>query len=297
LYILQKNGKSRMCNLSLLTIPKILAIHDLSSYGRAALTVVTPVLSSMGLQVIPLPTAVLSSHGAIPGYHKVDLTYIMRPFLQHWQQAGIRFDTIYSGYLASYQQIDIVSECFSLYLPDTQILVDPVLGDNGKLYGSIQANMVSGMQLLIKQAHIITPNVTEAYFLLSKPYQAFASWDQYLLIAKALSQMGPYRVIITGIRMNEQDSQMHILVYEASTQDYKIYSNNFVNAGFPGTGDVFASALLGYLYRNYSFFDAANAAFQFVNKCVNITYNSGNKIVEGLVIEPLLHLLNNTTTL
>ena len=146
---------------------KIAAIHDLSGYGRASLTVAIPILSYMGYQVCPLPTAILSAHSEYKDFRSFDLTDQMQGIIDHWKELDLHFDALYSGYLASEKQMNIVSGFFDDFSRDDNfILVDPVLGDHGKLYPGMDTGMITGMRELCKKANVITPNLTEAAFLL-----------------------------------------------------------------------------------------------------------------------------------
>ena len=146
---------------------KIAAIHDLSGYGRASLTVAIPILSYMGYQVCPLPTAILSAHSEYKDFRSFDLTDQMQGIIDHWKELDLHFDALYSGYLASEKQMNIVSGFFDDFSQDDNfILVDPVLGDHGKLYPGMDTGMITGMRELCKKANVITPNLTEAAFLL-----------------------------------------------------------------------------------------------------------------------------------
>ena len=146
---------------------KIAAIHDLSGYGRASLTVAIPILSYMGYQVCPLPTAILSAHSEYKDFRSFDLTDQMQGIIDHWKELDLHFDALYSGYLASEKQMNIVSGFFDDFSQDDNfILVDPVLGDHGKLYPGMDTGMITGMRELCNKANVITPNLTEAAFLL-----------------------------------------------------------------------------------------------------------------------------------
>ena len=154
-------------------VKKIAAVHDLSGAGRVSLTVVIPILSSMGFQVCPLPTAVLSSHTQYPPLLFLDLTDEMPKIISEWKQLGVQFDAIYTGYLGSPRQIQIVSGFIDDFRQsDSLVMIDPVLGDNGKLYTNFDEQMILEMRHLIRKADVITPNMTELFYLLDKPYKA-----------------------------------------------------------------------------------------------------------------------------
>ena len=151
---------------------KVVAVHDLSGVGRVSLMAVIPILSSMGFQVCPLPTAVLSTHTQYPTYSFLDLTDEMRHIIENWEKMEVRFDTFYTGYLGSPQQAQIVEEFILKFRRENDmVVVDPVLGDNGHLYKGITEEMVTEMKKLIRLADVITPNLTELFYLLDRPFQ------------------------------------------------------------------------------------------------------------------------------
>ena len=181
-------------------VKKVAAIHDLSGYGRASLTVVIPILSTMGIQVCPLPTAVLSTHSKFKGFHFVDLTVHMEAIIKHWKELGLEFDAIYSGFLGSHEQTEIVEMFIKEFRKENQLVViDPVLGDNGKIYTPLSTKMVDEMKELIKSADIITPNLTEATLLLDKEYKTTVSIDEIKSWLRQLAEKGPETIIITSV--------------------------------------------------------------------------------------------------
>lgn len=149
-----------------LPVPRVAAIHDLSGFGRASLTVIIPILSTLGIQVCPVPTAILSTHtGGFKDYKYIDLTEHLEDYINHWDKLNIKFDGIYSGFLGSPDQISIVSNFIEKFQGDNQLIViDPVMGDNGQTYGPMNGRMIQEMKGLICQADVITPNMTEAAF-------------------------------------------------------------------------------------------------------------------------------------
>ena len=181
-------------------LQRVAAIHDLSGFGRASLTVVIPILASMGVQTCPLPTAVLSSQtSGVEGFTFHDLTAEMGPMLDHWQRMGLSFDAVYSGFLGNPLQLEIAARCIGHFLkPGGFALVDPVLGDNGTLDPTQTPEMVEAMRQLIGHAHVITPNLTEAAFLLDEPYRLDISPDGLKEQLRRLAAMGPDRVVITS---------------------------------------------------------------------------------------------------
>ena len=179
---------------------KVVAVHDLSGVGRVSLMAVIPILSSMGFQVCPLPTAVLSTHTQYPTYSFLDLTDEMRHIIENWEKMEVRFDTFYTGYLGSPQQAQIVEEFILKFRRENDmVVVDPVLGDNGHLYKGITEEMVTEMKKLIRLADVITPNLTELFYLLDRPFQERITDAELKKALKALSDQGPSIVIATSV--------------------------------------------------------------------------------------------------
>ena len=173
-------------------VKKVAAIHDMCGAGRVSLTAVIPVLSAMGIEACPLPTALLSNHTQYPSFSFLDLTDNMVAMINEWKTLDIRFDAIYSGFLGSTRQIDIVANFIVDFRRDeTLVVVDPVLGDNGKLYATFDDSMVEGMRRLVNSADVITPNLTEAFALLGRSYQTTLTEVELKTILKDLAAMGP----------------------------------------------------------------------------------------------------------
>jgi len=272
-----------------LPVKKVLAVHDLSCVGRCSLSVILPILSAMGIQVCPLPTAILSTH--LGGFSTVsfsDFSSHIASFSAHWQREGISFDSIYSGFLASIEQIEIVSQLiddFSASRP--LVLVDPVMGDEGKLYSVYNEQMQERIKKLVRQANIITPNYTEACFLLGQSYVSPVSRPELLepwLIK--LSELGPQQIVITGVPLANQ--QVANLSYDRITGQFHHCTSQLIPARYPGTGDIFASVLLGEVLRGTALTDALERAGSFVFSAVARTYAAGVPTREGVLLEPSL---------
>ena len=195
-------------------VKKIAAVHDLSGMGRVSLTVVIPILSSMGFQVCPLPTAVLSNHTQYPGFSFLDLTDEMPKIIAQWKKLEVEFDAIYTGYLGSPRQIQIVSDFIRDFRrPDSLIVADPVLGDNGRLYTNFDGEMIKEMRHLITKADVITPNLTELFYLLDKPYKADNTDEELKEYLRLLSDKGPQVVIITSVPVHDEPHKTSVYAY------------------------------------------------------------------------------------
>lgn len=254
---------------------RVAAIHDLSGFGKCSLTVALPILSAAGIETSALPTAFLSTHtGGISGYTYRDLTADMRPVMQHWKSLDIRFDAIYTGYLGSFEQLDIVKEFFDTFrTEDNLILVDPVMGDNGELYTSFTHEFAAGMRSLCQKADIIVPNLTEASLLLDEPFcpgPYTASYIESILLK--LSKLGPKKIVLTGVFFNEDE--LGAATYDRTTNTTDYVFTQKIPGYYHGTGDVFASALLAALLNDFNLIESAAIAVKFTTDSIRRTYNA-----------------------
>ena len=216
-------------------VKKIAAVHDLSGAGRVSLTVVIPILSSMGFQVCPLPTAVLSSHTQYPHFSFLDLTDEMPKIISEWKQLGVQFDAIYTGYLGSPRQIQIVSGFIDDFRQsDSLVMIDPVLGDNGKLYTNFDEQMILEMRHLIRKADVITPNMTELFYLLDKPYKAENTDEELKAYLHEISEHGPGIVIITSVPVQGDPRKTSVYAYDRQGNRYWKVTCPYLPAHYPG---------------------------------------------------------------
>jgi pyridoxine kinase len=270
-------------------LQRVAAIHDLSGFGKASLTVVIPILSNMGIQVCPLPTAILSTHSRYEGFHMTDLTGDMQSIIRHWKVLNLSFDAIYSGFLGSHRQIEIVEDFIRDFRTDnTLIVVDPVLGDDGRLYASMTSEMVDGMKQLIIGADIITPNLTELAFLLGEPYNPDISEETLRGWIKKASYIGPDTVILTSVPQPGQPRRTAVLAYSRKNGRCWKVSCDYLPAHYPGTGDAFASVITGSLLQGDSLPIALDRAVQFLSYGVRATFGYQYDAREGLLLERIL---------
>lgn len=271
--------------------PRIAAIQDISGFGRCSMTVVLPVLAAMGGQCCPLPTAYLSAHTAFPASDKatfLDMTGQMAGTAGHWAELGVTFDAIYSGFLGSEGQIDLIEDFYRQFrTKDTLILVDPVMGDHGKPYRTYTQDMCRRMGQMAAQADVITPNLTEAALLLDEAYEnlpvdegGIRRW------LERLSMEGRRSVVLTGVSL--EPGQIGAGFFDRTTGCTGFTMAHQEPAHFPGTGDLFASVVLGALLRGESLERAARRAADFVQHCVSHTLAQSTPILEGVQFEPLL---------
>ena len=281
-------------------IKKVAAIHDLSGYGRASLTAIIPTLSTMGVQVCPLPTAILSNHtGGFDTFSYVDLTDSMEDYIDHWKKIGIDFDCIYSGFLGSHRQIDIVSNFIKDFrrdgtngTPKTLVVVDPVMGDNGKFYASFNWDFVPYMRQLVSKADVITPNFTEAALLLGlKECPKSVSRDEIKGWLKKLSEMGPDIVVITSVPDKENPDKTDVVAYDKAADVCWKLSCHYIPASYPGTGDTFTSVMIGCLLQGESIPVALDRAIQFISQCIKASYGFDYPKRNGVLLERELGIL------
>ncbi len=277
-------------------IQRVAAIHDLSGFGKASLTIVIPTLSSMGLQVCPLPTAILSTHtGGFNGLSFLDLTDEMEKIIAHWKTVETRFDAIYSGFLGSPKQIDIVSMFIDHFRTGGQlVVVDPVLADDGELYQTMGSEMVEGMRRLVAKADIVTPNLTELALLVNEPYSETTTIDEVKQRMHKLAAKGPKYVAVTSIPVHET-SQSSVIGLDTQSNRFWRVKNEKVPVQYPGTGDTFTSVLLGSMMRGESFPASIDRAVQFVSLAIRWSFGFDHKHREGVAIEAVLHALQQTT--
>ncbi|MGQ7870786.1 pyridoxamine kinase [Sunxiuqinia sp. sy24] len=275
------------------SVPRIAAIHDLSGFGRASLTVVIPILSSMGVQVCPLPTAVLSSHSAYDDFHTVDLTKELQPMINHWKRLQLDFDAIYSGYLGAAEQVDTVKQFIRDFSGNKPlVVVDPVLGDNGALYSAYTPAMVTKMKELVTLADVITPNLTEAAFLLGEEHQLAIELSEIKQWARRLAEMGPEKVIITSVPDQMKNNNTSVVAFNKKDNRFWRVSCDYIPAHYPGTGDAFASVMVGSLLQGDSLPIALDRAVQFIALGVRATFGYNGRATEGILLEKVLPSLN-----
>ncbi len=285
-------------------INRVAAVHDISCLGRCALTVIIPVLSAMGVQTVPLPTALLSTHtGGFKDMFFADLTGHMGEISAHWKSIGTDFDAIYSGFLGSYEQIDMLARFikdFSLKNDGKKafIAVDPVMGDDGELYSTYDNELMLGMSRLCYGADLITPNLTEACFLLSEKYPAHTPKKEEAMemagyLSKRLTEeFGCKRAVITGIpAVGDDRSGIMISAAIEDTGELCFHSVPLMPRSYPGTGDVFASVLLGEMLLQKDFKRSVAFASDFVCRITELSQHYRTPIRDGLVIEPYLSML------
>lgn len=275
-----------------MSTPRIAAIHDLSCFGRCSLTIALPVLSAMGCQCCPLPTALLSAHTGFPGNTFLDLTAEMGRIADHWTAMDLQFDAIYSGFLGSADQVDTVARFFNTFKKSsTAVIVDPVMGDHGTAYRTCTPELCRGMRVLAENSDVITPNLTEAALLLDRPYEEIRQADAYEVVRR-LSLGGRRSVVLTGY--SSEPGQTGTLCFDRDSGESKAVQTPREPQDFSGTGDLFASVLAGGVAKGVPLFQAAQAAADFVRDCIARTLAEGLTEQDGVDFEPLLGQLTSS---
>jgi pyridoxine kinase len=265
---------------------RVLAIHDISCFGRCSLTVALPIISSTGVECTVLPTAVLSTHtGGFTGFTYRDLTNDIIPILEHWKTLGIKFDSIYTGFLGSFEQIDIVIDLInSLRTENTTVVVDPVMADNGELYKIFPDTFPKGMRKLCEIADVILPNITEAAFLLGEEYKAGPYTEEYIEgLLKRLGGIGAKKVVLTGVTFRPED--LGAATYDVASGKISYAFHKTIPGYYHGTGDVFGSVIVSSLANGLSLPRANEIAVDYTAGSIQRTRDAGTDVRFGVNFE------------
>lgn len=269
---------------------RVAAIHDMSGFGRCSLTVVLPVLSAMGAECCPLPTAFLSAQTAFPKSDRavfLDMTDQLARTGRHWQELNAEFDAIYSGFLGSETQIGLIGEFIETFRKGhTLVVVDPVMGDWGRPYRTYTPDLCRRMGELAEHADVITPNLTEAAILLGEDYDPNPDGEKVRQWLERLSMGGKRSVVITGIRPVE--GRVGAACFDRKTGEVSIPTADQERGEFSGTGDLFASVMLGALLKGEDLRTAVQLAADFVQRCAAFTNALNGDKREGVMFEGLL---------
>ena len=262
---------------------KLALIHAISGFGHSTMSVILPVVSAMGVQGCPLPTAIFSNHTGFPEWYKLDFTEHMVPYAEAWNRLELKFDGIYSGYLGSGDQCDAVLKLVETH-PESIFFLDPVMGDHGRLYSAITPEHVDAMKKLVSYAQYILPNITEACVLTDTPYkETFSPGEIYDIISK-LHAMGPTHVIITGIRDEDVFTNY---ISELPGLTCKV-SLPVAGNSRPGTGDIFGSVVVSGILKGQPLEQSVQKAARFVSDCIKISDENNLPVHEGTCFELVL---------
>lgn len=267
---------------------KVLAIHDLSSFGHTSMMAFIAILYRMGLRVCALPTAILSANTDFPDSRWVDLSEHFESFAEHWQDLGLEFSGICSGFLASAQQAELVSKITQkLRGEETLVLTDPVMGDNGKLYTCFGPQIVDAMRELIRHAQIVTPNHTEAALLTGEDPELLVDQEDMLERCRKIAQMGPKHVVVTSVPTQKPD-ELITMHFHAQENSLRCHPFKARPGHHPGAGDCFSALLLGGLIKGYDVENSVKAAVELLSGLIAKDPPPGSDWREGIALEELL---------
>lgn len=265
---------------------RIITIQDISCVGKCSLTVALPIISAAGVEAAVLPTAVLSTHTQFSKFTFCDLTGEIQPISDTFAELGIDFDAIYTGYLGSFEQLALVSDFFDKHGKGAKIVIDPVMADNGVLYKGFTPEFAAAMAKLCGKADLIIPNLTEASFMLGVPYNPDYDESYVRDLLKKLATLGAREVALTGISFEED--KIGVYSYNSETDTYAYYCNAKLPISFHGTGDVYASAVVGAMMRGYSTEESLAIAVDFTLECMQKTLDDKNHRFYGVNFEEAL---------
>lgn len=279
---------------------KIAVINDLSGFGRCSLTAAISAISVMGVQPCPLPTAVLSAQTGYPSYYCDDYTDKMEHFREEWEKMGAQFDGIYTGFLASEAQVEHIFRFLdTFYKEDTFLLVDPVMGDEGRVYAMFTDGLLKQMKELAGKADVITPNLTEICLLTDYNFSDIQNMNDTKQMIAKIEQMaqemirkGPKTVVITGIRyIDEKDKKKKIGNLVVTEQKSQLSAFPYIGGSFSGTGDLFASVIAGGMARGDDIFRIINLAGEFIEQAMKDSVMDQVEANDGVNYEKYLKML------
>jgi len=270
------------------SLPRVVAVHDVSGYGKCALTVAMPLISACGVEVCPVPTAVLSTNTLFEGFTFFDYTPYMQAHLDHWKKIGMKMDCVYSGFLGSVEQIDYVMQLIRDF--DSGIsVIDPVMGDNGIVIKTYTPEMCAHMKNLVAIADYVTPNITEACILTGRDYLgAELTSEESRQLCEEILALGTKHVVLTGVQRDDQLYNCGI-----DEEGYFECGIDLLSYHQHGTGDVFTSVMVGGLMRGHSLRESVDSAAHFVYDCMEYGHEIEDIFDRGVAFEPLAWKLGN----
>jgi len=270
---------------------RIVTIQDISCVGKCSLTVALPVISACGVEASVIPTAVLSTHTAFNNFSFCDLTDEIEPVTEIWKKEKISFDAIYTGYLGSFRQIELMEKLFDDFRTEENIIfIDPVMGDHGKLYPGFSQEFADRMARLCSKADVIVPNLTEAAFMLREEYKENGYTEEYVRdILKKLAALGCKNAVLTGVSFDE--GKVGVMAYNKENDRFSAYYTEKINASFHGTGDVFSSACVGALMRGLSLEGALKTAANYTVESIKASMRDKDNNWYGVNFEEAIPYL------
>lgn len=275
----------------MITLKNIAVINDISGFGKCSLSVSLPIISALGLECNPLPTAILSNQTGFNSYHCVDFTENMTSFIDVWKQQNVKFDAILTGYLASEKQVDIILDFIDCFGENSLVFVDPVMADDGVLYDTYDDKLCEKVKVLTKKADIISPNLTELCILCGVDYKEIItekSLDKIQKLAHSLLSDTTKTVIVTGIKKDDEIINLFVRKDRMGTTHRKL-----LNGSYSGTGDIFSSIVCGALTKGMDIIDAVNLATDFIYCSIKNTPTDLSYEPDGVNFQNHLEMLIN----
>lgn len=269
---------------------RIVTIQDISCVGKCSLTVALPVISAMGVEAAIIPTAVLSTHTMFQNFTVRDLTDEIQPITEHWKKEGFAFDAIYTGYLGSFEQIDLMKEMFDAFkTEDNLLVVDPAMADNGKLYPAFDEAFAKYMGTLCAKADIILPNITEAAFMTGMEYKAEYDEAYAKEMLKRLAALGAKVSLLTGVGFRE--GMTGVMGYDSAKDEFCYYEHKKHPMSYHGTGDIYSSTCVGAMMNGFPWQEAMRIAADYTAECIRITYEEKGGAWYGVHFEQAIPYL------
>ncbi len=270
---------------------RIAVINDLSGFGKCSLTVSLPILSAMGIECNPIPTAILSNQTGFDDFYYVDFTPHLSPYIDVWKRQNTKFDAILTGFLGSEKQVDIILDFIDHFGEKSLVFVDPVMADDGVLYDTYNDALCEKVKELTKKANVITPNLTELCILCGADYHEISKEENYQKIpslAHSLLSDTTKTVIVTGIK--RQEKIINIFVEKGKTGTIKSHR---LNGSYSGTGDIFSSIVCGGITKGMNVSDAVTLATNFIYRSIKNTPTELNYEPDGVNFHSALEMLIN----
>lgn len=263
---------------------RIVTVQDISCVGKCSLTVALPIISAMGIEAAILPTAVLSTHTMFKNFTCKDLTDQIKPITEHWKQEKLEFGAIYTGYLGSFEQIDLMKKMFDEFkTDDTVLFVDPAMADNGKLYPAFDEAFAKHMATLCAKADIIVPNITEAAYMTGMEYREVYDEAYIKEMLGKLAELGAKISVLTGVGFKE--GKTGVMGYDRIKEEYYYYEHDKLPVSYHGTGDIFSSTCVGAMMNGLDWKEAVQVAADYTAECIRITGEDADKPWYGVNFE------------
>lgn len=272
-------------------VKRIAVINDISGFGKCSLSVALPIISAMGIECNPIPTAILSNQTGFDDFYSVDFTQHLTPYIDVWKKQNAQFDAILTGYLGSEKQVDIILDFIDLFGKNSLVFVDPVMADDGVLYDTYDEALCEKVKSLTKKANIITPNLTELCILCGADYNEISKKNDFQEIgklAKSLLTSTTRTVIVTGIKT---DNEIANLIVEKSS--ISLVKSTLLGGSYSGTGDIFSSVVCGAIINKKSVNDAVTLATEFITKSIKSTPTELAYEPDGVNFQKHLEMLIN----